>query len=307
MHDGAAAVAGLEARRVQARRSLPVMTSADGLIVRAMTRAELDIPLQWAADEGWNPGVDDADPFHAADPSGFLMAFLDGEPIGSISVVKYGDTFGFLGLYIVKAAVRRLGYGLRLWEAGMRSLGRRTVGLDGVVAQQANYARSGFVLAHRNIRFGGTGRGQATGTAPVSSIDATLIDPVIAYDRQFFPQDRAAFLRSWLAPGSRKSFAVVADGELRGYAVLRACREGFKVGPLFADTVPVAEMLLGAAAAGAGGAPIFIDVPEPNATALALVARFGLAPVFETARMYRGQAPALPLQAIYGITTLELG
>ena len=148
------------------------MTSADGFAIRAMTRAELDIPLQWAADEGWNPGVDDADPFYAADPSGFLMAFLDGEPIGSISVVKYGDTFGFLGLYIVKAAVRRLGYGQRLWDAGMRSLGGRAVGLDGVVAQQANYARSGFVLAHRNIRFGaGTGRGQVTGTTHVSSID----------------------------------------------------------------------------------------------------------------------------------------
>ena len=33
----------------------------------------------------------------------------------------------------------------------------------------------------------------------------------------------------------------------------------------------------------------------------------GLTPVFETARMYRGPAPALPLERIFGITTFELG
>jgi hypothetical protein len=32
-----------------------------------------------------------------------------------------------------------------------------------------------------------------------------------------------------------------------------------------------------------------------------------MAPVFETARMYRGAAPELPLGNIFGITTFELG
>jgi len=33
----------------------------------------------------------------------------------------------------------------------------------------------------------------------------------------------------------------------------------------------------------------------------------GLAPVFETARMYRGKAPVVPLKNVFGVTTLELG
>jgi hypothetical protein len=33
----------------------------------------------------------------------------------------------------------------------------------------------------------------------------------------------------------------------------------------------------------------------------------GMAPVFETARMYAGPAPDLPLAQIYGITSFELG
>ena len=52
---------------------------------------------------------------------------------------------------------------------------------------------------------------------------------------------------------------------------------------------------------------MFLDVPEPNQSALGLAARYGLAPAFETARMYRGAAPALPLDLIYGITSFELG
>ena len=52
---------------------------------------------------------------------------------------------------------------------------------------------------------------------------------------------------------------------------------------------------------------VFLDCPEPNRPATDLAARYGLSPVFETARMYRGAAPALPLARIYGITTFELG
>lgn len=55
-------------------------------IVRPITRIELDIPIKWAAKEGWNPGLYDADAFYATDPKGFFMGFLDGEPISSLSL-----------------------------------------------------------------------------------------------------------------------------------------------------------------------------------------------------------------------------
>ena len=54
-------------------------------------------------------------------------------------------------------------------------------------------------------------------------------------------------------------------------------------------------------------AEISLDTPEDNPAAVRLAERFGLQPVFETARMYRGPAPGLPLPRIFGITTFELG
>src|SRR4051794_26606488 len=114
------------------------------LVIRSASRHELNLMLEWADQEGWNPGLSDAECFHAADPEGFLLAFRDKEPVASISVVRYGRPFGFLGLYIVRPDLRGRGYGYRLWQAGMARLEERTVGLDGVVAQQDNYRRSGF-------------------------------------------------------------------------------------------------------------------------------------------------------------------
>jgi GNAT superfamily N-acetyltransferase len=277
------------------------------LDIRAMTPAELELAIEWAAEEGWNPGLADAACFHAADPQGFLIALCGGAPVASISVVRYADAFAFLGFYIVRPPFRGRGYGLRLWQAGMARLEGRTVGLDGVVAQQANYARSGFVLAHRNIRFGGDVRVEAPSDARLVSVDDDLVPAVLAFDRRFFPASRESFLRCWLRPDRRSTLALVENDRVQGYGVIRDARTGRKIGPLFAAGEGDADVLFRALASTAGGGLVFLDVPEPNQSALDLAARYDLAPAFETARMYRGAAPALPLDRIYGITSFELG
>jgi Acetyltransferase (GNAT) domain/Acetyltransferase (GNAT) family len=272
-----------------------------------MTRGDLDLMVAWAAREGWNPGLADADCFYAADPAGFLVGRLGEEPVGCISVVTYEPGFAFLGFYIVTPEQRGRGHGFRIWQAGMARLGDRVVGLDGVVAQQENYKKSGFVLAHRNIRFGGVVDCDAPGDARIVTIGPALVDAVVAYDRSFFPARREAFLRCWLRPLQRHGMALVEDGTVRGYGVVRACERGFKIGPLFADTDEGADLLVRALAARARGEEVFLDCPEPNRRATDLAARYRLSPVFETARMYRGRAPELPLPRIFGISTFELG
>ena len=67
-----------------------------------MLREELDIAVEWAAHEGWNPGLRDADIFWACDPEEFLLAEIDGEAVGCGSMVSYGGDYGFVGFFIVK-------------------------------------------------------------------------------------------------------------------------------------------------------------------------------------------------------------
>lgn len=275
------------------------------LDIRPMTEADASVAIGWAKAEGWNPGRSDVGPLLAEDPQGFLMGWLADEPVASISVVRYGAGYGFLGFYIVVPERRGQGHGIAIWREGMKRLAGRTVGLDGVVAQQANYAKSGFALAHRNIRFGGEVR-CTTPRDPRLNTPSDL-SPVQRFDQAFFPAPRPRFLRAWLEQRGHVVRTLVEDGRLTGYGVLRPCAEGSKIGPLFAANEVDADLLFRALVAEAPPGPVFIDPPEPNELALHMVEGFGLTPSFETARMYRGRAPRLPLTQIFGITSFELG
>ncbi len=275
------------------------------LRIRTMRRAEVDLAMDWAAAEGWNPGIHDAGCFHAADPDGFLVGLVGDEPVGGVSVVAYDDRFAFLGLYIVRPEYRDRGFGLALWNAGLARLGARIIGLDGVVEQQPNYRRAGFALAYRNERYAGVGGG----TAPhgVVALSQVSFDGIADYDSRVFGARRPAFLERWLAQPRARARAVVTDGALSGYGVIRACRDGHKIGPLFADSPDLAEALYASLVAGVPGETVFLDVPQANADAVALARRHQLRPVFQTARMYRGGDPAIPVGRVFGVTTFELG
>jgi ribosomal protein S18 acetylase RimI-like enzyme len=280
----------------------------EGYSTRTMTREDVALAVEWAAEEGWNPGLHDAGTFHAADPEGFHAGLLDGRPVASISLVKYGAGFAFLGLYIVRPEARGRGFGWRLWQDAMAGVAGRQVGLDGVVAQQDNYRKSGFSLAWRNVRYEGRGLAQAAAHACVVPLASLPFETVHAYDAPFFPADRAAFLRAWLGQPDAAGFAFVDAGQLRGYGFTRRCRSGWKIGPLLADSEAAADALYVALAGRAGvDEPVYLDLPEPNPGAVALARRHGMQVVFETARMYTGTPPAVPMPRLYGITSFELG
>jgi GNAT superfamily N-acetyltransferase len=276
--------------------------------IKTITRDRLDLALEWAAEEGWNPGIHDADPFFAADPEGFFMGFLNGEPISCVSAVRYGETFGFAGFFMVTHEHRGKVYGFEIGQRALAHLEGRLIGLDGVVAQQANYQKAGFALVHRNIRYEGVGTGEPESHPEVVSLQEIPFEKISACDAGFFPERRDAFLESWISRPQTVALGIRRKGNLAGYGVLRPCRSGYKIGPLFAPDAGSADSLLRSLLGQVRkGSPVFLDVPEINPSAVALAEAHGMKTVFETARMYNGQPPHLPLNEIFGITTFELG
>jgi GNAT superfamily N-acetyltransferase len=287
----------------------PSIRSADAsdLVIRPMRPDEISIAIDWAAAEGWNPGLADAACFAVTDPEGFLIGELDGAPAAVVSCVNYGASFAFLGFYIVRQDLRGRGYGLRIWNAAVAHAGGRVIGLDGVVAQQENYKKSGFALAYANVRYGGTvAMSQAPHPGVVALADVPLA-AVEASDAAVFPASRTAFLRAWIGTAGHIGRAFMRDGALAGWGVIRPCRKGQKIGPLVADDRAAAEVVLSALLAGAGNDEIFLDVPSINRDAVVLAQDLGLAPVFETARMYTGVIPPLKMERVFGVTSFELG
>ena len=265
------------------------------------------IAAEWAAAEGWNPGLDDVERFARADPGAFLCSQHDGAVVATVSCALYGDAYAFIGFYIVREDLRGQGLGLALFQRALARADGRVIGLDGVPAQEETYERSGFELAHRNTRYECSGGGER----PVELVDLCdlPVEALHAYDASVFGCSRRAFLDAWVADRPPGMALALADGDgLRGYAVGRPCRTGVKVGPLFADDSDAADALFrGLAAAAGDDTPVFLDVPEPNAEAESLAHRYAMQPVFATARMYRGGAPRDDVDRVYGVTTFEFG
>lgn len=274
-------------------------------LIRTLSPQEVAEAVEWAAREGWNPGLADAEAFLTQDPNGFLGLFTDDGLAATVSRVRYAGGFSFVGFYICRPELRGRGLGLALWREAFAHLDG-TVGLDGVLAQQANYVRSGFVLAYRNIRYGGPAP-EGAADPRVRDFEPAYAGAVAALDLHCFGYARPDFLKAWLAPPFGRACVFLTGGVVRGYGVVRRCRQGCKIGPLFAEDPDVAGALFSTLALTARGEPLFLDVPEPHAAARVLAEAAGLSRVFETARMYRGPAPALPIERIFGVTTFELG
>jgi GNAT superfamily N-acetyltransferase len=277
------------------------------LIISRMSRQELDGAVERAAIEGWNPGLRDADAFYAVDSQGFFSGKIDGVTVGHGSALVYDDAFAFCGFFIVEEKQRGKGHGMAITRARLEYVGNRNAGIDGVVAMVDKYKNIGYRTAHRNVRYGGTGKAFGRADPHIVPIDQLDFGELSAYDRRHFPARRDSFLRLWIDQPEGASLAYVVNGEIKGYGVLRACRAGFKIGPLFAENRNIADALYQAFSTRAEGADIFLDTPEPNREAVALAESYGMKPVFETSRMYLKGDPGLPLANIFGITSFEAG
>jgi hypothetical protein len=279
---------------------------SDQTDIRHLSLSELSTVLDWAAAEGWNPGLFDAETFYGVDPEGFLGTFVEDELAAAISLVRFADSLVFLGLYICRPDLRGQGYGWCVWQAAMAQAGMHTIGLDGVPAQQANYARSGFDFAWENARYLGIGGGH--GPAGLIDLAAVPFDDLVEMDAEISGVDRRAFLRAWLAQPEGIGLADLdTNGSILGWGRMRPCREGWKIGPLLAGESDSAGRVLDGLLAKVPDEPMALDLPLANEDAVALATAREMVPVFSTARMYRGTPPTVDLARLWGVASFELG
>ena len=282
------------------------------MILRNATRDDLDIALDRAATEGWNPGLEDAAAFWAADPQGFFVAMVANRPVAFVSVVNHSADQAFLGLYLCGPAWRGKGIVMAVWIHAMSHAGARSIGLDGVAAQQANYAKSGFVrvggtqrweghvsaVPHPGIRQAGIRRAGIRRAGPE---DLTLLQ---ALDTAANGYRREAFLKTWINATLTRQTGIFADGS--GFATARRCRTGIKIGPLIAPDADASLQLVHAASGHTKAAKITLDLPETNTNLAGRLADLGFTMGFTTARMVRGDPPR-PTAQLQAIGTMELG
>ncbi|MGB0596325.1 MAG: GNAT family N-acetyltransferase [Rubripirellula sp.] len=288
--------------------------------IRSMKQSELQQLVAWAEREGWEPGQHDARCYWDLDPEGFLaLEAEDGHFIGGGAIIRHSPSFGFMGLFIVDEGHRGNGLGRDLWYARRDTLLSRltadaTIGLDGVYDMVPFYEKGGFeqYSYHRRFRLSKAKQDAARHHAMVDLRQVDLQN-VADYDAKCFPANRARFLSDWIEQTSAISLGYMDRNQLKGFAVMRPCTTGWRIGPLFADSLEVADYLFqalqveSASCLEQGEMPIFIDVPDYNPHGKLLCQKYDMVEVFGCVRMYYGSPPKLDEACIYGVTTLEVG
>ena len=294
-----------------------------GLLIRPLTRRDIDVVTGWARAEGFTPGLGDVAIYRHTDRQGLWVGWLDGEPVGCIAGVRYNAAYGFIGLFLVTPDQRGRGFGVALWRHALKHLADLPcIGLEAAPERVDDYAGWGFQPASLTTRWQlihaeAGGDPQADGASP-GGTDLALVAgaaiPTAAvqrYDAAREPSPRPHFLADWLRHPAGTVLALIdGAGRCHGFGRIRPCLlrhgEGWRIGPLLADSPALArQILLGLIARHTG--VVLIDVPDANRAAAALLTGLGFQPLSCTQRMYRGPQPTVPLAEVFGLACLELG
>jgi len=283
----------------------------DELSIQKITKQDLFTLIGWASQEGWNPGKHDVDVFWNTDPDAFYGVKVNDKLIAGGAIISYGGEFGFMGLFIVQSQYRNDGIGNKLWHARKNMLISRlkenaTIGMDGILAMQPYYHKGGFNLAFRDERYEFLGK-EYSYSENVSTIVPEDFEDILKYDSLHFGFQRRLFLSQWLKMPESKAIKFRHNNEIMGYAVIRKAEKGYRIGPLFAQNDAIAEELLKCCLSNGSEDPVYLDIPVINENAMNLVKKYDGKYIFECARMYFGEAPKIPINDIYGITSFELG
>ena len=180
--------------------------------IRRLTAEEMEQMISNAVDgEGWTESYDVLHAFRVLDHDGFLGGFIEGKLIGHISCVRWPENYGFVGYYIVIPEYRGKGYGMKLWNAGMKHLEGCNVGLDGVIEEVPLYLKSGFKEYFENTRWEGISKVMPA-DSHIIRYNESMIDQIAEYDRKCFPSERKEFLKAWLTVPHGHSVVYMDNG-----------------------------------------------------------------------------------------------
>ena len=88
--------------------------------------------------------------------------------------------------------------------------------------------------------------------------------------------------------------------------MLQDNNQGWRIGPLLADTPPLAELLIRKLVRNLES-QILLDCSNLNPYANYLLSNMGFKEISQTYRMYKGIQPTCQMNQVYGLACLELG
>src|SRR5882757_5241247 len=168
------------------------------VVLRNMTVEDIPAGLRLCRASGWNQLESDWRVFLNWNPPACRVVERDGNIIGTIAALRYGDFFSWLSMVLVEPSERGAGIGTHLLQEGLAILGEDRVRLDATPLGRPIYARNGFVDEYPLSRM--TATVHAANFVPASANARPMreedLAQVFLYDREVFGADRSRLLRA---------------------------------------------------------------------------------------------------------------
>ncbi|WP_392350689.1 GNAT family N-acetyltransferase [Parasynechococcus sp.] len=290
------------------------------LQIRPLQDSDIPTVVNWARLEDFAPGIGDITIYRNTDRQGIWLGWQGDTPVGCIAGVKYNQCFGFIGLYIVQRDFRGHGHGHQLWETALNHLSDvDCIGLEAAPKLIDHYGEWGFRSDAKTIRWqlhnrhpeaNVQHRADQSGLEVIRGVNLTM-EAVHEYDAKREATPRHHFLTQWLSHPAGDVMTLMDNaGQCHGFARIRPCllpiAEGWRIGPILADSAELARVLLDRLLIDHPGV-VLIDSPATNQSAAMVLSSLGFKQVSATTRMYRGTVKPLHNDAVFGLACLELG
>ena len=272
-----------------------------------------DIPagLSLCRSAGWNQLSRDWEMFLTLDPNGNRVCVDNGNVVGTVTTIRYGHDFAWIGMVLVDPAHQRKGIGLSLLEQAVEILkNENCVKLDATPAGRQVYTKLGFEDEYELSRMSASSVNvQHLVPSPnVTVLSAGNLESLRSFDLEVFGAERMELL-SWMLEGAPE-LALIAreDNKLKGYCFGRPGYRYAHIGPVVAASVEVAKDLVSAALKHCGDKPVVLDVPHHDGTWRGWLESVGFSDLRPFVRMCRGEnlSPGVP-ENQYAILGPEFG
>ena len=232
----------------------------------AESPADLRYAAGLAIKEGWNVAEFDTQIIHSLSPDRCYIAKLNGHNIGCLLAVMLNPNHALFQSFVIEEGYRGRGYGSRLFEVALTSLGPScSATVDAVEYLCPYYERRGFKpfwkaeVYHCTVAAVSYCLSNLDELSHVhinSSLEEISFDALAAYDDSISGECRHSWLKKWISETNGSSWAAVDNtGKIVGYTVCHALlkdesrEKRYRISPLFADDPLVAKQLLKAVVA----------------------------------------------------------
>jgi len=258
----------------------------DNCTITCMQATDIPFAVSLTDHEGWGFFPRDFQIKLKLYPTGSFVARLEGEPVGIISSVEYGE-YAFLGNLIVRDGCRGRGIGGLLMQRAidyLKDKGIKTIELDGVLAAVPLYRQLGFKDKHLSLRLARPPQ-NGNGDRDRSRKSTAAI---LALDRKLTGVSRRSLLKAALVDESN---TLIAQGRpVSAYALIRKRAGGFlMIAPLVAFGWRQVPGLVDTVVRWHGDQPLWIGVPEPQYRMSQLLVSRGFEYKEPSLRMYSGK------------------